>query len=461
MKIKNITIKNYKFHHNLNFDIKQKNCLIYGENGTGKSSIYKALYSNCYYFKDNKIVTNQIDIKEKFIHRDYSNENLEVNIDLDEIVLNRKNNNLDNAQLLEDQTIYFADEKVFHKIVQNDFYKVINSELIKHFPQLSELDSIYRTIKTGVTRSNVNEQEQIVKERQEADILFIEKFKELIPTNEVNKILNSLDEDFEIYFNIKKSDIRFDNRKFVEPKIAIKVKNIDDKGDFKNHFNEAKLKLISIAIYFALAKQYEEIDSKLKFLVLDDFLTSLDMANRKLIIQYILDNFGEYQKIIFTHNLQFYNLIIRLLKMRDEVKDWDIKNIFIRKIENSFEALIYNKETNYLKEAENYLKENKLNEAGIYLRKEFERLVDELRQKNEVGAKEKMGNIIEQILKLDTSSDINITKMQKVLKQTKFYQESILHSTAHNDIDRELYTKELNGAIVILKQLNKFLNVLR
>jgi DNA repair exonuclease SbcCD ATPase subunit len=48
MKIKNITIKNYKFHHNLNFKITKENCLIYGENGTGKSSIYEAIKSNFY-----------------------------------------------------------------------------------------------------------------------------------------------------------------------------------------------------------------------------------------------------------------------------------------------------------------------------------------------------------------------------------------------------------------------------
>ena len=460
MKIKNITIKNYKFHHNLDFTIKQKNCLIYGENGTGKSSIYKALYSNFYFYKDNKIVTNQIDIKEKFIHRDFSNENLEVNIDLDGSVLNRENNSLDNAQLLENQTMYLADEKVFHKIVQNDFYKVINSELVKHFPKLIELDSIYRTVKARVIRSNVNEQEQIVKERQEADRLFIEKFKELIPTDEVNKILDSLDENFEIYFDIEKSDIRFDNRKFVEPKIAIKVKDIDDKGDFKNHFNEAKLKLISIAIYFALTKKYET-DSKLKLLVLDDFLTSLDMANRKLIIQYILENFGEYQKIVLTHNIQFSNLIIELLKMRDEVNDWDIKNLFFRKVENSCETLIYDKETDYIKRAEKYMNENLLDEAGIYLRKEFERILDELRQKNEIGAKEKLGNIIDELLKLNDSQDVNIRKMQEILKKTKFYQGTVLHSTAHYDSNTPIYIKELKGAKVLLEQLRKYLRVLK
>jgi len=333
--------------------------------------------------------------------------------------------------------------------------------LIKHFPKLSELDSIYRTIKTRVARSNINEQENIIKERQKADSLFKKKFKELISIDNINAILKKVDENFEIYFNISNSNINFRQKVFFFPKIAIKVKNIDDKGDFQNHFNEAKLKLISISIYFALAKKYEIQESNLKLLVLDDFLTSLDMANRKLIIQYILDNFSDYQIIIFTHNIQFFNLIIGLLKMRDEDKNWDIKNIFFRRKDNNYETIIYDKETDYIKIADKYINSNLLDEAGIYLRKEFERILDELRQKNEIGAKEKLGNILNQLLELNDSKDINITKMQTILKKTKFYRDNVLHSTAHDDRDTQIYIKELNGAKVLLEQLRKQLKVLK
>ena len=509
MKIKNITIKNYKFHHNLNFNIKQKNCLIYGENGTGKSSIYKALYSNLYFFKDNKIVTNQVNIKEKFIHRDYSNENLEVNIDLDEIILNRENNTLENSEMLESQTIYLADEKVFHKITQNDFYKVINSELIKHFPQLSTLDSIYRSVKTRVTRSNINDQEEIVKERQEADILFIEKFKELISTDEVNTILNSLNEDFEIEFEIKNSDIEFDNRKFIEPKISIKVKNIDDKGDFKNHFNEAKLKLISIAIYFALAKRYET-ESELKLLVLDDFLTSLDMANRKLIIQYILENFEEYQKIILTHNIQFYNLIIRLLDMKNEKRLWDIKKIFLT--ENDTIALVNTQNKNYLDNAKQELISGEYHSSGNYARKEFERIVNEFKQILELGKQEQFKHLIDalksvssekhffkkpfsmlstlierytsiitilnnednpnkkigqikyevtQIKLLIDNEECDLSSLKQLLIKVEFYKDILFNPSSHNNSEIEIYRKECIGSIKLLKELNSIVNSLK
>ena len=242
--------------------------------------------------------------------------------------------------------------------------------------------------------------------------------------------------------------------------VTTKVAESDGGSFLSSMFNEAKLKLISIAIYFALAKKYE-IDSELKLLVLDDFLTSLDMSNRKLIVQYVLDNFEDYQKIILTHNIQFYNMIFDLLKMREEDNSWDIKNLFFRKLNGSYETLLYNKETDYIKKAKTYIDENLLDEAGIYLRKEFERVLDELRQKNEIGAKEKISNIISELLKLNDSNDINITKMQNTLKKTKFYRDNILHSTAHHDSGTPIYKKELNGTIVLLEQLKKQLMVLK
>ncbi|RTZ49518.1 hypothetical protein EJ377_02990 [Chryseobacterium arthrosphaerae] len=45
-KIKEITLSNFKFFHGeKTIDIDRKNVLIYGENGSGKSSIYWALYT--------------------------------------------------------------------------------------------------------------------------------------------------------------------------------------------------------------------------------------------------------------------------------------------------------------------------------------------------------------------------------------------------------------------------------
>jgi len=505
MKIKKIKLQNYKFHHSLEFNIRD-NSLIYGENGTGKSSIYKALYSNLYFFKDNKIVTNQIDVREKFINRDFFTEDLEVNIYFNNGVLfSRTNNSVENSDIVENQTIYFTDEKVLHKIVQNNFYEVIDNELVKHFSELNYLNKLHNRIEALMWRTT--EQEELIRERKKVDNEYKELFNKLIPINEINIIINQkFHEDFEIEFDIKDSDIQVDNQKIIFPQISIKVKNVKDNNDLKNHFNEAKLKLISIAIYFALAKKHET-DSELKLLVLDDFLTSLDMANRKLIIQYILEEFEDYQKIILTHNIQFYNLIVRLLKIRDEEIKWDIKNIFLYEENNQEVATISNRNEDYLSKAENELNNYHLEVSGNFLRKEFERIVNEFEQLLELGRVEELDNVIKALQNLDfifpepsknlksistkfnniiannSTDDIakynqlkdEIEKMptklrfrnnelsflKETLLKTELYKNILMNASSHDDREKELYRKEFKNSIQLLKKLNQILATLK
>ncbi len=501
MKIKNIKLNNFKFHNSLEFNI-NKNCLIYGENGTGKSSIYKALYSNLYYFKDKKIVSNMVDVADKFLHRDFRNKDLKVEIEFDNNQsLNRVNNTIENRELLANQTIYLCDEKVLRKIVTIDFYTLIENELIKHFVELEEL-LIYRPLEDKLRRVKGDRvPRDILDSIIELNKVFRKTFYNYMPIDEVNKIIKKLKKDFEIEFVIE--DAKILNKKLIPPTISLKVKDVDDKGDFKNHFNEAKLKLISIAIYFALAKKYET-NSELKILVLDDFLTSLDMANRKLIMQYILDNFKEYQKIVMTHNLQFNNLIIKLLKMREESRDWDIKNIFL--VDNN--AYLIDVNHNYLIEAEKYLgKDNyNLEISGNFLRKEFEYIVHRFEQILEMGRVEEMSNILNSLKNLeyimpypknnllqfvkaikkhcennniDNNLKVKIIKqkivdfdknryrdyridfLKDIVKKTEFYKDILMNSASHDDKNREFYKQEFTSSIELLKELNKILDTLK
>lgn len=105
MKIKKIELKNFKFHKNLDFEIHKQNCLIYGENGTGKSSIYEALYSVFkIYFRNSNFSFNKF-------KTDNSGNELSVKVFLDEheLVIPNENYNLPpNISQENKKTIYFA-----------------------------------------------------------------------------------------------------------------------------------------------------------------------------------------------------------------------------------------------------------------------------------------------------------------------------------------------------------------
>lgn len=520
MKIKKIIIENFKFHHHLEFEISNNNnCLIYGENGSGKSSIYEALYSNFYYYKNKKIANGIIKIRDTFLHRNFPSGDFKVNILFDNsIYLNRTDENLTNDHILlapegnsgiGESNIYFANEKVLRHITDDNFFNIIENELIIHFPDLSKIISCYEDVNKSLKLLKTDDQinEDIIKQRKEADNLCETKLKELIPFPLINDILqNNLLSDFKIEYSFKESNIDI-NKKFHSPLINFKIVDVDDRDDFKNHFNEAKLKLISIAVYFALVKKYQT-QNELKLLVLDDFLTSLDMANRKKIARFIIEYFEEYQIIILTHNIQFNNLLKKLINSTL----WDTKILFTMKENNLIVAKVKDKNDDYIKEAKEFINTPNYNLAiaGNLLRKAFEGIVNEFEQLLEIGKVETLQKVLEAIKNDDSyfydtphevletlikdfenmfqntqqpndakirqiKNKINAIKNNKItfkiengteksyhlLKRTEFYKNILMNPSSHNDSEIEIYKEECENTIFLLEELNKLLEKLK
>lgn len=79
------------------------------------------------------------------------------------------------------------------------------------------------------------------------------------------------------------------------------------------YLNEAKLTQIAISIRFA-ASLVNLHESPIKLLVLDDLLVSLDLSNRMKVVEILLsETFDNYQKIILTHDLGFFREFRRMI----------------------------------------------------------------------------------------------------------------------------------------------------
>jgi len=511
MKIKEVKLKNFKFHQNLEFKITKQNCLLYGENGTGKSSIYEALYSVFnIYFRDKTYSFN------KFKNNN-SVEALNTKVILDdetELVIPQTTYKLVNTITINNKkTIYFANQDLLESIISNDnFYDTVKKSFKHTFASLHNFRKNFEYINSRINSLNYLDEDA----KRKDNIIKMEIFLNQIELRANDIINNHFEEKFTINFEydwgLSNTE---DDFKYPHPKIILKI---DDEKNLKLNFNEAKLKLSSIAIFFALIKLEEDTNNPLKLLVLDDFLTSLDMANRKLIVQYILENFGDYQKIILTHNIQFYNLIVKFLKSRknneqkEELTDWDIKNIFLFKENNHEIALIKENKVNYLYRAKKELKRGEFHSSGNFSRKEFERITNEFKQILEIGKQEQFKHILD-ILKSDNdgnkfykkpfsvltklndrytnisnilenqdNSDAKIGKikfeikqMREVLKleecelsslknllvKTEFYKNILFNPASHNHEEIEIYRKECLNGIELLAELNIVLENLK
>jgi len=478
MKINKVELQNFKCHEKLSFEINSKNCLVYGENGSGKSSIYWALYSvfKVHYRNAN---FNYEDFKQRNANSDLS---CKVTFDNDSSVnIPARDNSIDTGT---SKTIYFANQNLLGEISchkEDQFYDVLDNHFSKYFHTLQTYQKSYKKLK-----STFDSEKETPKERKEKFNLLNPCFEAYI-NNLKEKVNVILKEDFHESFNI---DWEYTPSEYIDEAHTVKSPKITlliDGQENLQQFNEAKLKLVAVAIYFALIKLEENSESTLKLLVLDDFLTSLDMANRHYIIEYLFKEFNFYQIILFTHNLHFYNLILDWLTNENKQNEWDVKNIYLRRNKGVEESVIYDEKADYLEKAQESLDENKLSECGNLIRKEFERIVHELEKKYQLGDKEACNTIVNRIKNNQPIYDDSDALLQTILKKIKnckntdetcktlteiekqitgtskklkksfkdlvFLKKILMNPSSHDSPNAEGHVKEYRHCLTILKKL--------
>jgi energy-coupling factor transporter ATP-binding protein EcfA2 len=434
-------------NESISIEFDNKSFLLYGDNGSGKSSIYEAI-KLCFYY--NKFIPNieqktqeekQITIEELLQQYTNTQATNQCEIKINDIGFNEFDNSNYSVFMLTFDDLFFENEIRLDKIVQNLYY--------------------------------IDDVEQFCKDN----------FNELVQN--INSLLK----------NIFKEDIQIDIDEEDNYKIRIKneSKNIEyKKSDIKRYFNEARLNLVVLLIAFESIKISQKKDNSI--LVLDDFITSLDVANRTFIIKYIFDNFKDCQIIILTHNVFFYNLIMYMIneyyKTDEKLKSnrWQFANLYE----------IGNKHTIYIKGLAQSAKDlqNEFNNSvqdidvfGNKVRQRFEILLYELSKLLIVGAVEEskdiihkidMGNSIylnekvldkiEKILnnlnipddklrerllkKINVCKKYSFKEFQEVVKELKLYQKITLHPMSHGKIGQSSYTtNELKQSLELLVKL--------
>jgi hypothetical protein len=242
-------------------------------------------------------------------------------------------------------------------------------------------------------------------------------------------------------------------------------------------------------------------NTKKRILVLDDFITSLDVANRTFLMRYIFDNFSEFQIVIFTHNVYFYNLIIYL------VNDIYTQNEKLNKERWKFANLyeIDGKHRLYIKGATERVVDIRsfytngtvnIEDIGNKLRQRFEVLLYELSKLFMIGAVEDSKKILERIENGNnlyfnnkkTASDLlfeleelifsenppnlqnrlkhkinpyrqnGFRDIQEVVNTLKLYQKVTLHPMSHGTMGQNSFTtNEIEESLDLLEKFESYI----
>lgn len=405
-KIQSITLRNFKFFYGTEeeekqnkIELNQNNLLLYGENGSGKSSIYWALYT----FLQSCLKTDE-DIKKYFdpthpqnLRNRFANDSEDSAIILEVIdASSTKNIEISNNNL---QTNNSSDKTINKIIAGSDFinYKYLsklydfrNSEEIDLFPMFEQEVLMFLDFEESYTdnkgnlsistlagdwwkficeapktlpknRTNINTPNQGSDEYKRYTEITIPKFISLLKqfltniTNKSNKYLkDEFNEVFEVDFDVnsincdynKKLSTRTRDGKVHFPKIPLKIKFNHDKliaakqsiGKPHTFLNEARLTAIALAIRLAMLDERLYDVNSASLLVLDDLLLSLDMSHRDKVLDIILKKVDEYQILILTHDRAFYNLCKRRIEHRVKPTDtyqWEFKEMYQSTVKDS------------------------------------------------------------------------------------------------------------------------------
>ena len=516
-KIKSITLENFKFfygdktsHPTNTLEINRNNVLLYGENGSGKSSVYWALYTFL-----QSALKQDVDISKYFLHN--KTENLRNRFALDNAKSGIEVHFEDTAkvpvirEITSDNINTKQGSFVRKSLDSSDFinYKYLskiydfrNSEPIDLFPMFEREvlmfvdfgESYFDHTNTLTANTNAADWWKYI---QEAPKLLpynkntisvgseeykkykgttLPRFVELLRsflldiTESANEYLaNEFKEDFSINFRVDKIKCDFNKNvsqkakdgKFYPPKIPLELKYNHGSLSEANKIianphtflNEARLTAIALAIRLAMLDLRPKFPDTSSILVLDDLLLSLDMSHRNIVLDIILNKTTDFQLFILTHDKLFFEMARHKIKGLGQT-DWEYFEMYSNSISGIPQPYITKSKT-YLEKAETFLILKEYEVAGNFLRKDAEAFCkDFLPQRLQLRpdySQHDLNGLIQASINFSKNSGANITFFNDLDAHRKF----VLNSTSHDSYDVPKFNSEVSQCLDTLKRIHE------
>lgn len=435
-KIKEIRIQNFKaFQKEQVFPINGKHVLVYGNNGSGKSSLFWALYTLLQssikeddgvkkYFKkyvaSNK-ATHQT-LKNVFMDENENSFIKLTSIDTDTkheetftISHDLINTNDDANTLI--QELNLASDFINYKLLHN-FYRASHKQEVNLwpvferdiFPFLTEgtqnwLDDIIKTPTLDVPRTpkgavaSRNRKQTYIDEIDALNEKIQNLFNDIsghankflkdhfFEGKDVIKVALSFDKKFK--FDLIKNKIWRDNMqgwRHDQLHIKLGVEIYDDTIPEKwraiqrvqSFLNEAQLTRIAIGVRIGALRTRPLASARFKILVLDDMLISLDLSNRMDVVRIIL-NKEEKEDLKFFDGFQKFILthdkgFFNLIRRNTDEEEWVYFNF--NKDEKDSSAPKIKEDESPIQRAIKRFEEGEFEASGNELRKEAEAILD-------------------------------------------------------------------------------------
>ena len=496
------------FPNDFELQLEGKNLLMYGENGSGKSSIYYALHcmfqaplkpdAGKKYFdpasEQHLKNLNNLDADSK-IWIDFDGRHPFIyNIDKEGYqftLLGGKHPlpaqingcfvnhqflfhffNFRNSQRINLFPVFIKDILPFCKddntgLHIGEMYDEITASIIKkgrhiHTDYISNIEYFNKAVKKVVEDINIyasDRYNESFKDEDDNELVIRLRYdsnfdKPEDDTNEYwlkyDNIIELVKENGEI--KERKSSYKKLNEPFIGLEISEKMPDGNLRKIVKPHtyFNEAKLTAIALSVRFALLNIEKPADGR--FLALDDMLISLDMSNRAKVVDFLLKISDKYKIYLFTHDKMFFEYFKHKTKKNQDA--WVYKEIYMDYDKTPY---IRNSE-DYLGQAEHYIKQHEYEIAGNFLRKEAEAFCKNFlpKKKQLTGdfAHLDLNGLIMNCKDYAAESGvIDISIFNELDEHRKF----ILNPSSHDSYDVAKYGHEVKRCLQTLRKLREII----
>ena len=398
--ISKITIDGFKaFPDNFPLELEGKNLLMYGENGSGKSSIYYALHSllqsqckdkNNIYFDINhpESILNQstkkldAKVEVKFSGSDvaYSISVRGYQESVPQVISPLKDLNgqcvfinhkflfnvfcFRNSQYIDLFPVFIKDILPFVLTRdKSEYISMIYDEVMKGIKRHGKSNQIEKSYKARIDKFNAETKfiiDQINSNAVEtATKLFNDHFR--YPEDRQLKITLGYDDNKDKvpqpnksywlrcghrYQYVEKAGVRDEKSvssslEILQPSITLKVEELQDDGVSYRVIEKPQTyfneaKLTAIALSIRFALLDTVTAANGRFLALDDMLISLDMSNRMKVVNYLLEVVVEKYKIyLFTHDKSFYSTLKKRIAIEKMQGEWLFGGLYMHDIDEN------------------------------------------------------------------------------------------------------------------------------
>jgi energy-coupling factor transporter ATP-binding protein EcfA2 len=378
MKITKIEIKNYRgFPANIQFDLTKdgKNLILFGENGSGKSSLFHGL---SHFFSH---LPRSISENKNIFH---PNEDIYIKLSVgdgnnpdniyewsgesdvkDEPIIRESSKTkgfIDYKDILNTSYLYRFEENInlFNLLIRRILNNVQSP--ISQISLLEEWAKILTSLEGRQSPQKNEDRNELIQNFNDGVIVTLNNL-----INKANEILALFDPNVKINLIFKTIPIPLPKSSRTSTyrnyeKILLEVDYFGSKIQSPHVFlNEARLTAIGLSLYLASFLQYPISD--LKLLVLDDVLIGLDLSNRLPLLKILDSEFSNWQIVLMTYDKVWFDLV----RMRKS--DWSCQELF------ATDSLVPMLKSNcdFLHIAREHLVNNDDHAAAVYARAEFER----------------------------------------------------------------------------------------